>query len=99
MNAGSPQGVKEQARKVEDWEKLFNQEMKIILGTPAGRRVFWTLMEQCEVGRAAFLPNGSENYFRGGKQYIGGYILGAIMEAGPELYVAMMKEAKSRQQV
>lgn len=68
-----------------------------VLGLPAGRRIFWWLLEVSGVYRSSFTGN-STTFFNEGRRDLGLMLLGKITEAKPEALILMMQESKKREE-
>jgi hypothetical protein len=91
-NAADPATVK----KREKTEKFLRDQeiadVKFLLSTQQGRRYIWKHMSNAGIYNTSFTGN-STTFFNEGKRDIGLKMLAEVMEASPESYVQMMKEA------
>lgn len=98
-NAADPRQVSA-AGKVEDRrrERELN-DLRIVLSTTEGRRVFWRLLEFCGVHRSVKDHSGSITYYNAGLQDTGHFIEAEIVAADEELLFKMQREARTRARV
>ena len=69
--------------------------MKFQMSTPAGRRFMWRLLEKTGMYRTSFTGN-STTFFNEGQRNIGLMMNALILQACPEQYLAMLNEAKAK---
>jgi len=71
-------------------------DLKMVLASPSGRRVFWRLMEWCGLGRTVYHPTGSQMNINVGMQNAGLFMQSEIVEADEDAYFTMQREARQR---
>ena len=72
------------------------KDIKEVLSTPAGRRVWRRLLEECGAFRSSFVGEFPFTaHFNMGKQQIGQWALAEMDEARPETYTEMAREYKA----
>jgi len=81
-------GVKEKFGRKQELNDVYN-----ILAIPSGRRWVWRVLSDCGVFKSSFTGN-STTFFNEGRRDIGLRILADVMEANPDAYVQMAKEAQ-----
>lgn len=69
------------------------EDIRIVLGTASGRRIFWRYLEECGVFKTSFTGN-STTFFNEGQRNIGLKILADINDADPAFLMTMTKESK-----
>lgn len=70
------------------------EDVRLVLGTPQGRRLFWRYLEECGVFRTSFTGN-STTFFNEGQRNIGLKIMADINDADPAFLAVMTKESKT----
>jgi hypothetical protein len=93
-NASDESKVAEQGQK----EKLVRQQeiadLKAILSTAHGRRLWWRVLDKAGVLRTSFDHSGSVTAFNEGRRSIGLWAWAEMESAMPEAYVAMLAEQR-----
>lgn len=75
------------------------EDLKSLLKSETGRRFCWKIMEQAHVFASSFdRENQHATSFREGERNMGLMLLADIMEACPDRYLQMQREAKFRQE-
>lgn len=97
QNAADAKQVKEARDQERYTKKEERDDLLFLLNSMSGRRYLWKLLEHCRVFASVFEPN-SKIAYNSGMQDVGHYILAEIIEARPEAYLLMMKEAQERKQ-
>lgn len=82
-------GIKVKFRKEKDLEDL-----KYILQSFQGRRLFWRILGHCQVNSSIFNTNALVQSYNSGKQDVGHFIMGEVIQADEDAYLKMMKESK-----
>jgi len=72
--------------------KKWIQDVKFVLSTPAGRRVYWKLMARCKSFKDGFIESTNLSYFLKGQRTIGLGMLDDLLEADPTKYLQMVQE-------
>lgn len=73
-------------------ESMLN-DMRIILNTKEGRRVFWMLLARCKTF-GSIMETNAKVYYNAGQQDIGHFLLAQITKADDNLFLQMMRESK-----
>ena len=73
-------------------------DIETLMGTPAGRRFVWRLLDATKVFQTSMTGN-SYTFFNEGRRDVGLLIFGEVMEVCPDLYVTMQNEAKEESNV
>lgn len=84
-----------QRRSVRVADRNREQELDDIremVSSESGRRHYWRTMVECKPFANCFTGN-STTFFNAGKQFIGQILFNDLMEAAPEAYPLMRKEA------
>ena len=85
---------KKHLEKVRRYREL--KDLKEVLSTPQGRRVWRRLLETCGAFRTPFVGEYPyTNHVNIGRQQIGQLLLAEMDEARPETYTEMAREWKS----
>lgn len=94
-NAADEDGVK--AARMTDAQRRRQElaDIKAMVETPAGRRVYWRWLSECGVFKSSFRQS-SEIYFLEGRRSIGLNLLADLMEAKPEAYLLMVSENQQK---
>lgn len=69
------------------------EDLRSVLGSPAGRRLLWRLLGECHVFESIWRAS-AEIHFLEGKRNVGLFLLHEIHEARPEALLQMMQEAQ-----
>lgn len=92
-NAADKEQVKRAAFKEKDLRGYELEDLKEVLKTGPGRRVFWRLLEKCRVYESIW-TNSARIHYNAGQQDLGHYIMAEIVEADEDAYFNMMKDNK-----
>lgn len=92
-NASDATQVKEAKIKEKIGRDLELNDIRQLIATAHGKRVFWRYLELCGVYKSSF-TGSSETFFLEGQRNIGLKILADIVDADPKAYVAMMEMHK-----
>ena len=68
-------------------------DLRLICETEHGRRFIWRLIEQAGVGRTTYTGEALSAAFAEGKRNTGLKVFSDVMEACPDQYLVMAKEA------
>jgi hypothetical protein len=66
-------------------------DLAALLESPAGRRVLWRILTECQTFKSIWDPS-SKIHYNAGKQDIGHKLMTWIMEAKPSAFTTMMEE-------
>lgn len=66
-------------------------DLRVVLATPEGRRLYWRLMCRCRIFESIWDPSARIHY-NAGVQDIGHFLLAEQMEADPAAYMKMVQE-------
>ena len=92
QNASDARQVRNAGKEVRFNRENELEDLRVALGTPAGRRVFWRLLTMAGL-TTTVLADGLEHVLvRAGRQEYGQEILGEIIEAGQDYYLKMQAE-------
>jgi hypothetical protein len=94
-NAADPRHVDFAGRKERRREELFRQALGLVLSTPEGRVVLWTLLERAGVFRSVWDPSAKIHY-NAGRQDYGHELLALLVDTNEESYLLMEREARQR---
>lgn len=98
FNSADEAQVQGRKRKADlQWEQHL-ADMKAILSTPEGRRVWTWFAEQAGLNRSSFTGN-SETFFREGGRNLGLIVLASLREACLDLVHLAEREAKEKDHV
>lgn len=93
-NAADPQQVKRAARRQQRREERRIDNFRTVLGTVAGRAVFWHLLEAAGVFRSIW-HNSAQIHYNAGRQDFGHELIATLLEADEELYQIMEREMRA----
>lgn len=91
-NAADKQQVKNAAENEKNVAERDLEDIRRVMSTPYGRRVIWRVLTECKVFGTVLHPSGSMTYYNSGRQDLGHWLMGEIVEAGEELLFNVMKE-------
>lgn len=94
-NAADPKQVKRAADKEQFSRDNELNDLRKVLETPEGRRFVWRVMQHCKVFGSVWEPS-AKIHFNSGRQDVGHFVMGEVVEAGEDYLLAMMKENKER---
>lgn len=92
-NAADPDQVKEADSKSRHKRDTEVKDMHFLLSSVEGRRFLWKYLGIAKINSTSFRLNPHEMAYFEGKRSVGLQIMADIMEAHPEAYIQMMKEA------
>lgn len=92
-DAGDPVAVKERTKVFRRVEASKRTVMRQLMGSSEGRAWMYGVLTLCHVYQSAFSTNALSMACAEGERNIGLRILGDLMEACPERYIEMLKEA------
>ena len=92
-NAADRRQTAEVERKERERYKQWQADVRELMALPAGRRVFWSLLEWCGVFHSIFDNSGSRMAHNSGRQDVGHYLQAEVIGAAPERYTEMQLEA------
>jgi len=95
INLGEERDVRERDKSVRAGNVSGQQVLRNTMGTPAGRRWMFELLEFCQVGASSFSSNALEMAHREGKRTVGNRLMPEIYYACPERHTEMMKESRN----
>ena len=99
FNAGDEVQVKGRKQKAKREEDRWVNDLRSVMGTEQGRRVFWTLFDRAGITRMSFNPgNPHWTDFNEGARNLGNQFFAEVMAACPDLYLAAMKEANQKKE-
>lgn len=93
-NAADPQQVKRAARRQQRRDERRIDYYRTVLGTPAGRFVFWDLLASAGVFRSIYHASALIHY-NAGRQDFGHELIATLVEADEELYQIMEREMRA----
>lgn len=70
-------------------------DVRAIGKTPEGRRLFWDLLEVCEIFQNDFIESTSLTQFQKGRKYVGSWLLRRLLAAKSSLYSQIIEEHAS----
>ena len=86
--------VKEAEAKVKRGRERELADLLFILSTVQGRRLIWRYLSRCGIFKTSFVEDSNRTAYNEGERMIGLNLLADVMEADPDSYLKMMKEAK-----
>lgn len=93
-DASDPKMVKAAKRRAERAREAELEVVKAVMGLPQGRKWVWSILSKARLFQSPFAANALVMAHNAGEMNIGLYILGQIMEACPDQYMVMAKEAQ-----
>lgn len=97
-NAASKDGVKKKERKVSTQEDQLNNDLRVLMNMPEGRRFLWRLLDSCHVFNLSYQDRGGNNrtFFNEGSRHIGLQCLAWMSEAHEEMAAKVFIEKISQ---
>ena len=92
QNAASEKQVKSAGHKERLREKDEKKDLQAMLATLEGRRVFWRVLTQCKVYESIW-EGSARIHYKAGQQDLGHWLMDEIIQANPDAYLQMQKEA------
>ena len=92
-DAGDPVAVKERTKAARRHEDANKKVLRQLMGSNEGRAWTYELLSLCHVYQSAFSTNAMTMACAEGERNIGLRILADLMQACPERYIEMLKEA------
>lgn len=80
----------EQKQKLKRENDL--DDLKYLMQSHQGRRFFWRLLGHCSVYNSIFNTNALVQSHNSGKQDVGHFVQGEIIQASPDGYLKMQSE-------
>lgn len=72
------------------------EDLRAVMATPEGRRVFWRLVNDCHVHSSIFHPEPTQLAFLEGQRHVGAALLKELQVETREFYIRMLVEAMQR---
>jgi hypothetical protein len=88
-NASDKKQVKEASKRVLNSNEQFGNDLRSILLTDSGKRVFWHYLELCGVYRSS-VGDPTQVFFNEGMRNIGLILLADISRHAPKSYISMI---------
>lgn len=95
-NAADPQQTKRAARIERRREERDAADLVAGMQTSEGRRMLWTRIKKCGVFQSVWEPSAKIHY-NAGRQDVGHELLADVINASPDLYSLMEREARELQ--
>lgn len=93
QNAANETQVRKFDRKAKDRLEQETDDLRFVMGTPAGRRVMWGLITKAGVYKTVWEPSAKIHY-NAGRQDFGHELMALLLKADESLYLAMSAEAR-----
>lgn len=94
-SAGDPVQVRRRTRKAKEAAEQGLEDWRWLLADRRGRRIVWALLEEAGVFRTSFDADRPQvTAFNEGQRNTGLRTLNAVMQADPDAFVTMQREAK-----
>lgn len=91
-----PTGAQRQTAELDRKRKIKREremgDLRSVLNTAEGRRVLWRILSQAQVFTASYTGD-QDTFFNEGKRNIGIWMLEELMQAKPEAFLQMQREA------
>jgi hypothetical protein len=88
--------IRTRKEALERVERGISSAIAAIADTRQGREFLWWLFEICGVFTTSYTGN-SDTYFNEGRRAVGNEVLHRLVEVKPEIFQAMIKSGKTRQ--
>jgi hypothetical protein len=98
QNAASPAETTAAQKRRERRERRRHRVLKAVLSTPEGREYLWDLIARAGVYETPFAIEPVLMAFKAGRQNFGLEIVKELTQNHPAEFLAMEREARSRQQ-
>lgn len=92
-NAADPEQVRHAARKERRREEQTANDLRAVMGSPAGRRFMWELLSRAGIYRSVW-DNSARIHYNAGRQDFGHELVALITEHDPDGWLAMESEAR-----
>lgn len=94
-NTADEAKVKESGQRSKLRRETELDDVRKVLAMDAGRRLIWRLLERAKVF-ASVWDQSSRIHYNAGQQDFGHFVMGEVVEAGPEYLLQMMQENKEK---
>lgn len=89
-------------KKADDAKKKLKrqselEDLRYLLQSQQGRRFFWRLLSHCSVYNSIFNTNALTQSHNSGRQDIGHFVQGEIVQASPDNYLKMQNEQQIKE--
>lgn len=91
-NVADPAQTKNATRVMRERRNQHMADLRVLLASPAGRRVLWGLLEQCHVLHSIYDENPHRMYRLSGEQNVGHRLLADMEHAQPGAYAVLRAE-------
>ena len=98
-DASDPRQVRERLNQLKIDERIKDEVLKKLLETREGRSWVHALLERTHIWRSSFALDALAMAFAEGERNVGLYVLADLMQAAPNQYLAMVKEAEEVQEL
>lgn len=71
--------------------------MRKWMSSPKGRAFVWRFLQRCHLNSTVFTPDPYVTAFHAGQEDAGRYVLHLVLEACSDLYLVMVREARSEE--
>lgn len=88
----------DQRKEAERLRKRHISDVRKVLGTVEGRRIYWDLLKETGVFRNSFSANANQTAFNEGRRDVGLAILADVNKADSDAYPRMQREYWSERQ-
>lgn len=96
-NLADPKQVKKAELKEKDLRKQQLNDIRTVLSSISGRRLFWRILEHCNTFNTVFNEQHSTMSYLAGKQDLGHFIMSEITQADENLLLKLMKDNKGKE--
>jgi hypothetical protein len=93
-NTADEEQVKEAAKRERYKTRQEDDDIRSVMATPQGRRVFWRLLCHCGTFETVFTGNSESTAYNSGKQDVGHFIMATLSDTCPNEFDLMSKEAR-----
>lgn len=92
-NISTKENVKKVKKEATNARRQEIADIKTVLSSKSGRRLYWRLIEYCKVFETIWEPSARIHY-NSGVQDVGHFLLSELVDADENLLFKMMKENK-----
>lgn len=97
QNYLTPEEIKSRKAAVDETHRERQRELndlRVVLSAREGRRLVWRLLGHCRVYGSVMHQDPYIHAYNSGQQDVGHFLMSEIIEANPEAYLVMTKEAQ-----
>ena len=96
-NISTKENVKEVKRQATNARRQELNDIKTVLSTKSGRRLYWRLLEYCKVFESIW-ESSARIHYNSGVQDVGHFLLSELVDSDENLLFKIMKENKKEKE-